>query len=165
MAEAVYEYFKAHKKDSLYYIALGFVSLSLAVFFLSKGHPYFNGLAYVLVTTGLMQLTSGMTHFLRSDMDRVSVAYFIEKDIERISDREIPRMKLLVKEHVIFCKVEMGCVVLGLLFWTMCSPVSLGKGIGLALTVQATVMLVFDYLVIQRANVYLNFLQSLKPKS
>lgn len=165
MADAVEDFFKAQKKDSLYWISLGFLSLALTVFFLLKGRPYFNGLAYVLIATGSIQLIAGMTVYLRSDADRMSVGYFIQKDFELITLKEIPRMKLLLKEYAIFWKAELACVGLGLLLSMSCAPMSLGKGIGFALTVQALVMLVLDYLAVQRTQTYLNFLQSLRPES
>lgn len=165
MTEAVHDYFKAQKKDSIYFMALGFVSLALAIFFLSKANAYFNGMAYVLLASGFVELISGMTVYARCEMDRISVSYFIQKDFELIQQREIPRMELLIKEYAIFWKAEVGCIVLGLVLWMLCGPMSLGKGIGLALIVQALVLLVFDYMSLQRGANYLNFLQSLKPQS
>ena len=165
MTDAVHDYFKAQKKDSIYFVAVGFVSLALAIFFLSKRNAYYNGMSYVLLVSGFIELISGMTVHARCDMDRISVSYFIRKDFELILEREIPRMQLLLKEHTIFLKAEIGGIALGLILWMLSNPMSLGKGIGLALIVQALILLVFDYLSLQRGATYLNFLQSLKPQS
>lgn len=165
MTDAVHDYFKAQKKDGVYFVALGFLSLALAIFFLNKGSAYYTGMAYVLLALGLVELISGMTLYARCDMDRISVSYFVQKDFEQIHRHEIPRMELLLKEYAIFWKVEIGFVVLGLILWMFSGPMSLGKGIGLALIVQALILLVFDYLSLQRGANYLNFLQSLKPQS
>lgn len=165
MTDVVYDYFKAQKRDSIYWIALGMLSIALTVFFVSKRQPYYNGLAYVFFATGLIQIITGMTVYLRSDMDRISVSYFIQKDFQLIGEREIPRIELLMKEYAIFWKVEIGCIALGLLLWMFCNPSSLGNGIGIGLTVQAVVLLVLDYLAQNRVQIYRDFLHSLKPQS
>lgn len=162
MVEAVFHYFKAEKKESLFWIVIGVVSVLLTFYFLlTKNHPYYNGLAYVLIAIGLIQLVHGISIFKKGNMNLVSVDYFIQKDIESIKSKEIPRMEVEMKYLKIYSWIEMGCIILGLLLFLFCNPHTLGKGIGLGLLIQASILLILDYFAEQRGKVYLNFLKSL----
>ncbi|WP_309640968.1 hypothetical protein [Flavobacterium sp.] len=161
MTDSVLHYFKAEKKDSIYAIFLGLFSVVLTICFLIKGHPFYNGMSYAFIAIGLIQLVAGTTVYLRSDMDIVSIDYFIHKDMNIIKEKEIPRMELIMKNFAVYRKAAIVCITLGLLLWLCCQPLTLGKGIGIGLTIQSTIMLILDYLAEQRGKVYLNFLQSL----
>jgi len=162
MVEAVFHYFKAEKKESLFWIGIGVVSVLLTFYFLLiKSHPYYNGLAYVLITIGVIQLVHGISAFKKGNLNMVSVDYFVQKDLDSIKSKEIPRMEVEMKHLTIYSWIEMGCIVLGLLLFLFCRPHTLGKGIGLGLLIQSSVLLILDYFAEQRGKVYLNFLKSL----
>jgi hypothetical protein len=162
MVEAVFHYFKAEKKESLFWIGIGVVSVLLTFYFLLiKSHPYYNGLAYVLITIGVIQLVHGISAFKKGNLNMVSVDYFVQKDLDSIKSKEIPRMEVEMKHLTIYSWIEMGCIILGLLLFLFCRPFTLGKGIGMGLLIQASVLLILDYFAEQRGKEYLNFLKSL----
>ncbi|WP_298224097.1 hypothetical protein [Flavobacterium sp.] len=161
MVDSVYHYFKAEKKDSAYCIFMGLFSLVLMVYFLAKGTPFYNGISYAFAAIGVIQLVVGGMVYLRSDMDIVSISYFIQKDFDMIKDKEIPRMEMHVKNLALYFKAEIGCIALGLMLWFFCPSLSLGKGIGIGLVIQSSMMCFLDYLAEQRGKVYLDFLKSL----
>ena len=66
-----------------------------------------------------------------------------------------------MRHLTIYSWIEMGCIVLGLLLFLFCQPLTLGKGIGMGLLIQASVLLILDYFAEQRGKVYLNLLKSL----
>lgn len=162
MVEAVFHYFKAERRESLIWIGIGVVSVLLTFYFLlTKSHPFYNGLAYVLITIGLIQLVHGISAFKKVNLNMVGVDYFIQKDLNSIKTNEIPRMELEMRYLTIYSWIEMGCIVLGLFLFLFCQPLTLGKGIGMGLLIQASVLLILDYFAEQRGKVYLNFLKSL----
>ena len=114
MVEAVFHYFKAEKKESLFWIGIGVVSVLLTFYFLLiKSHPYYNGLAYVLITIGVIQLVHGISAFKKGNLNMVSVDYFVQKDLDSIKSKEIPRMEVEMKHLTIYSWIEMGCIILG----------------------------------------------------
>ena len=161
MIDSVLYYFKAEKKASIYCIVVGLFSIALTIYFLLKGQPFYNGLSYALISVGLIQLIAGATIYFRSDMDVARVDYFIQKDFDIIKEKEIPRMDFQLKNLAIYRKVEIIFFVLGLMLWFSCKSLTLGKGIGIGLTIQSLIMFIFDYLAEQRGKVYFNFLKSI----
>ena len=160
--ESVAHYFNAEKKESIYFIAIGFLACLLSLFYLFiKKEPYYNGISYAFISIGLIQLVVGISIYLRSDIDNVRVNYCIQKDRIAIKNEEIPRMKMVMHNFVIYRWVEIALIVISLFLLFYFASKTIGKGIGLGLLIQSSMMLLLDYLAEQRGKIYLGFLASL----
>ena len=161
MEGSVFQYFKTEKKESFYYIVLGLLSVVFTIYFLSKGHRFYNGISYVLISVGLIELVVGVTIYLRSDKDMAREDHFIHTDIYLIKDVEIPRMQLQLKNLNIYLIADKIFIIVGLILLFSSAPFSLVKGIGIGMTIQSMMLLFLDYRATQRSKTYFNFLNSL----
>ena len=160
--DSVTQYFNKEKKESVYFISLGFLACLISVFYLFvKKQPFYNGVSYAFIAIGLIQLVVGISIYFRCDIDTVRVLHFIEKERKSIKDYEIPRMELVMKNFMIYRWVEMALIGVGLILFLRCELKSLGNGLGIGLFIQASIMLFLDYLAEKRGSVYLNYLISL----
>ena len=160
--DSVAQYFREEKKESVYFVCLGFVAclISLLLLLLKK-QPFYNAISYVFFAFGLVQLVVGITVYMRCDLDTVRVSHFIEKEIKSINDYEIPRMELVMKNFLIYSWTEIALIAVGVILFLFFESKSFGNGLGMALVVQSSVMLVLDYLAEKRGKIYLNYLMSL----
>lgn len=161
MEDSVFQYFKVEKKEHVYYIVLGLLSVVFTIYFLSKGQRFYNGISYALIAVGLIELFAGTTVFFSNDIDITSVDHFIHKDVNSIIEKEIPRVQSQLKELTIYLIADKIFIVLGLILLFYCAPFSLGKGIGFGMTIQAMMLYLLDYRKEQRGKTYFNFLNSL----
>ena len=160
--EPVTQYFKEEKKESVFFILIGLLSVLVSLFFLFvRDEAYFAGISYAIISIGLVQLVVGTTILLRSDIDIVRVNHFIERERKSIRDYEIPRMEQVMKNFVIYCWVEIGLIILGFLLFLNFDTKTMGKGLGLGLVIQSSIMLFLDFLAEKRGKEYISFLTSL----
>ena len=159
---AITQYFGEEKRESIYFICIGFISFSISLFYLLfRKEPHLNGIAYAIVSIGLIQLVVGITVYLKSDLDTVRVMHYVEKEIKSIEDYEIPRMLVVIKHLVIYRWVEIALIIIGFLLVFIFEPKSLGNGLGIGLVIQTTIMFVLDYNAEKRGKAYLDYLKSL----
>ncbi len=65
--EPLSKYFNAEKSESLLFVLIGICALLFSVYFLIKLKlPFYNGMAYPLIGVALIQLTVGVSVYLRS---------------------------------------------------------------------------------------------------
>jgi hypothetical protein len=160
--DSVAQYFREEKKESVYFVCLGFVACFIALLFLLvKKQPFYNAISYVFFASGLIQLVVGSTVYLRCDLDTVRVSHFIEKEIKSINDYEIPRMELVMKNFLIYSWVEMALIAVGIILFLLFESKSFANGLGIGLVIQSSIMLVLDSLAEKRGKDYLNYLMSL----
>lgn len=159
---AITQYFGEEKRESIYFICIGFIAFSISLFYLLfRKEPHLNGIAYAIVSIGLIQLVVGITVYLKSDLDTVRVMHYVEKEIKSIEDYEIPRMLVVIKHLVIYRWVEIALIIIGFLLVFIFEPKSLGNGLGIGLVIQTTIMFVLDYNAEKRGKAYLDYLKSL----
>ena len=89
---------------------------------------------------------------------------YIERDRKNIDDYEIPRMEVAIKNFVIYRRVESVLILLGLILLLSFPQKSITCGLGLGLTIQSSVMLLWDYLAEKRGSDYLKYLKSLAER-
>jgi hypothetical protein len=161
MEGSLFQYFKTEKKESIYYIVLGLLSVVFTIYFLSKGHRFYNGISYALISVGLIELVVGATIYLSSDKDIVRVDHFIHKDFYSIKNVEIPRMQSQLKNLEIYLIADKIFIILGLILLFSSAPFSLVKGIGIGITIQSMMLFLLDHRTEQRSKAYFTFLNSL----
>ena len=160
--DVVSRYFNEEKKESTLFLFIGFLAIAISIFYLTvKKEPFFNGISYAFIAIGLVQLVVGLTIYMRSDMDTVRVNHFVEREKMNIKNFEIPRMEVVMKNFVIYRWVEIALIIVGILFIFLFGQKSLGRGLGIGLALQSSIMLILDYFAEKRGKEYLSFLTSL----
>ena len=155
-------YFTEEKIESLFFIFLGFIAVSLAFIFLFIiKYSFYNGLAYPLLVIGIVQLTVGTSVFFRTESDIKRVEHMMQNERELIEQKELPRMEIVMKNFLIYKWIEIGLVVLSLflLIYFRSSNQVFWKGIGLGLLIQATIMLSLDVIAEKRGQTYIDELK------
>jgi hypothetical protein len=160
--EPVTQYFKEEKKESIFFILIGLLSVLLSLYFLFvRQEAFFDGISYATIAIGLIQLVVGTTILLRSDIDIVRVNHYIEREEKSVRDYEIPRMEQVIKYFVIYRWVEITLIIIGFFLYLTFDTKTMGKGLGLGLVIQSSIMLFLDFLAEKRGKEYISFLTSL----
>lgn len=157
----IYKYFIAEKQESLLFLIVGIVAVLLAVlfwFFIKSNPSFFKGAAIPLLSIGLIQLVVGYTVYSRTDKQKTDVAYNLGMEpVNYVKQTEQPRMKTVMKNFVIYRWVEIAFIITGLvlIFLFRSNPdKSFWYGFGVALAIQAIIMLGADYFAEKRGKVY-----------
>jgi hypothetical protein len=162
------KYFIAEKQESFLFLVIGAIALILAIaFFFFLKTNFYKGAAIPLVLTGLIQLAVGYTVYKRSDGDRVRNVYAYDMNPGQLKNEELPRMKTVNKNFVIYRWVEIACILGGavLIFYCKTNPdKAFWYGLGMTLVIQATLMLGADYFAEKRAIQYSKGIDSLFEK-
>jgi predicted membrane channel-forming protein YqfA (hemolysin III family) len=151
-------YFIAEKQESLIFIIIGGLAIVLALvaWFYGKA-SFFRGAAIPLLIVGLIQGIVGYTVYKRSDDDRVRNVYAYDMNPGQLKSDELPRMEKVNKNFDIYFGIEVALAVLGvvLVIYFRRKPAQLfWYGFGVALAIQALVMLTADYFAEKRADKY-----------
>lgn len=160
----VEKYFTEEKIESILFIIIGILSISFAlIFWLMIKYSFYKGFAYPLLIIGFIQIIVGTTIYFRSpkDIDRVNT--IILKTPEKIASEEIPRMGTVLKNFELYKWVEIALIILGSILYIKfySSSLTFWKGLGLGLTIEATIMLALDLVAKHRATIYLEALSRL----
>lgn len=158
------KYFLAEKQESLLFVILGIIAIIAAIaFYFFLRSSFFKGAAFPLLLVGLIQLVVGFTVYNRSDSDRVRNVYAYDMNPSELKNKEIPRMVTVNRNFVIYRWVELALLVTGLIL-SMVYGQNPGRtfwyGFGIALALQAGILLVADYFAEKRALNYTRGLQS-----
>lgn len=156
----VKDYFNAEKLESIFFIAVGVIAILIALWFWFKTkNSFYSGIAYPLVLIAVIQITVGLSVFLRSPKDISRVEEYYARDKNKISEVEIPRMNTVMKNFVIYRYIEIGLIIAGLLLYFIINKDELLKGIGFGLAIQSLLMLVLDLFAEKRGADYLEYLK------
>lgn len=156
------KYFNAEKYESVLFVLVGIVAISFATYFFIKvKQPFYNGMAYPLIVIALLQIVVGGTVYFRSPKDIKRVNEIVLTDKAKIKTEEIPRMEVVMKNFAIYRWVEIALLVVGLIMFFFFQPMTIWKGVGLGLFIQASFMLSLDFFAENRGKTYLEFLQIL----
>ena len=164
----IYKYFIAEKQESLLFLIVGIVAVLLAVvfwFFIKSNPSFFKGAAIPLLAIGLIQVVVGYSVYSRTDKQKADIAYSIGMDpVNYVKQTELPRMKTVMKSFVIYRWVEIAFIIAGLvlifLFRTNVDK-TFWYGFGVALAIQAVIMLGADFFAEKRGKVYTEELKKL----
>ncbi|MBL0055707.1 MAG: hypothetical protein IPP31_05825 [Chitinophagaceae bacterium] len=166
----VHKYFIGEKQESLLFLVLGITAIIAAIifYFFIKTHPAcFKGAAIPLMAIGLIQVTVGYTVYARSDKQRLDIAYTLGTEpVSYAKTVELPRMEKVMKNFGIYRWVEIVLALLGigLFFYFRTNPEKeFLKGLGIALAIQALLMLGADAFAEKRGRIYTNELNKLIP--
>ncbi|MFY8091048.1 MAG: hypothetical protein ACOVMI_07330 [Chitinophagaceae bacterium] len=169
------KYFIAEKQESLVFLIIGIIAIILALIglFASKNGIY-KGASIPLILIALIQITVGFTIYKRSDADRTRVVYAYDMAPNDLKSKELVRMQIVNKNFVIYRYVEIALAIVGIALVIFFKP-KLGIddnwgsnkfwfGLGIALALQALIMLGADYFAEKRALMYTKLLQEFVNK-
>ncbi len=157
----IYKYFIAEKQESLLFLIIGIVAVLLASvfwFFIKSNPSFFKGAAIPLLAIGLIQIVVGYTVYSRTDKQQKDIAYNIGiEPVSFVKQTELPRMKKVIINFVVYRWVEIAFIITGLaliIVFKSNPDKSFWYGLGIALAIQAVLMLGADYFAEKRGKVY-----------
>lgn len=152
------KYFMAEKQESLIFGLIGLTALLVAAafFFLWKTN-FAKGAAIPLLVIGLLQAVVGYAVYSKSDEQRISNVYAADMNPGKLRNEELPRMRAVTKNLVIYRFVEilfiLGGIALAVIFRNQPAK-SFLSGLGLSLAIQSLLILGADSLAGKRAVIY-----------
>lgn len=160
--DAVNSYFDAERAESLLFVLVGALALLTSAYFLIvRRQPFFRGLALPLIAVALIQLAVGATVFVRSPRDAARVNAALQSDRAHIAAVELPRMKAVIRNFVLYRWIEIVLLLAGVVTLLAAAKGTLVRGAGLGLALQSALMLALDLFAERRAQVYLEMLTAL----
>jgi hypothetical protein len=114
-----------------------------------------------LIAIALIQLIVGFEVYFRSPKDIIRVNQMMQTEVAKIQTEEIPRMETVMKKFVLYRWVEIACLLAGIFMFFYFPLMTLLKGIGIGLAIQASFMLLLDYFAEDRGKIYLDYLQGI----
>jgi uncharacterized membrane protein YbhN (UPF0104 family) len=162
------KYFNAEKSESLLFLGIGVAGIIAAIiFFFVLKTSFYKGAAIPLILVGLLLGVVGFTVYKRSDGDRVRNVYAYDMNPGELKQKEIPRMKAVMKNFVVYRYVEIILALMGIVlffYFKNNEAQQLWKGFGLTLTIMAVLALGADYFAEKRGHIYMNGLDSFVNK-
>ena len=162
------KYFIAEKQESLLFVIIGAVAIIIALIGLFYWKTQFwKGASIPLILIALIQIIIGYTVYARSDKQRTDIVYAFDMDPSKLQNEELPRMQEVNKNFVTYRWTEIILIIAGIVLavvYKSNSDKQFIVGIGIALTIEATLMLGADFIAEKRVVIYTNGLASfLKP--
>ena len=135
---SIEKYFNGEKAESYVFIVIGMVALLIAFYFVfTLKTSFWRGVAIPFILVAMLEFIIGYTIVKRSPKDIYRVESFIKVQPSKITLDEIPRMKKVMKNFVIFRYVEICLILLGIILMYSSLNDTLWRGIGLGLFMQA----------------------------
>jgi drug/metabolite transporter (DMT)-like permease len=158
------KYFVAEKQESLLFMLIGIAGIITAiVFFFFLKENFYKGAAIPLLLIGLLLGVIGYTVYKRSDEDRKRNVYAYDMNPAQLKEKELPRMKTVMKNFVIYRYTEIILALAGIglfIYFRNDADKQFWKGLGLALAIMALLTLIADYAAEKRGKVYTKGIES-----
>jgi len=158
------KYFMAEKQESLLFVLIGIAGMvSAVVFFFFLKSSFLKGAAIPSLLIGLLLAVVGFTVYKRSDDDRKRNVYAYDLNPADLKDKELPRMKVVMKNFVIYRYTEIFLLLLGAalyVYFIKDIANDFWRGFGLALAVMSLLALTADFFAEKRASTYTRGIES-----
>jgi hypothetical protein len=158
------KYFIGEKQESLLFLLIGIAGIVTAtVFFFFLKTNFYKGASIPLFLIGLLLSIVGYTVYKRSDEDRKRNVYAYDMNPSQLKENELPRMKTVMKNFVIYRYVEILLLVVGValyIYFIRDFTKDFWRGFGLALAVMALLALTADFFAEQRGKKYTKGIES-----
>ena len=163
------KYFDGEKDESRVFLFLGVAALLTAIFFVLYGtNRFYMGAAIPMAVIGLLLAVVGFSIYKRSDSDRIRNVYAYDMNPAELKEKELPRMKTVMRNFIIYRYAEIILALLGIglyIFFIRDFNNDFWRGFGLALAIMALIALTADYFAEQRGKKYLKGLVEFCKKS
>jgi len=157
------EYFYGEKQESRVFFFIGITALLSCLFLILFGSSrVYTGASIPLGTIGLLLAVIGYTIYKRSDSDRIRNVYAYDMNPTELKEKEIPRMKTVMRNFVIYRYTELLLAFVGIglyVYFIRDFNNDFWRGFGLALAIMALVSLTADFFAEQRGKKYLKGLE------
>jgi polyferredoxin len=158
------KYFMAEKQESLLFVLIGVAGIVTAiVFFFFLKTNFFRGAAIPFMFIGLLLGVVGYTVYKRSDGDRRRNVYAYDMNPSELKEKELPRMKTVMKNFAIYRYTEIFLLLAGAglyIYFIRNFSHDFWRGFGLALAVMALLALTADFFAERRGKVYTRGIES-----
>lgn len=158
------KYFNAEKAESRVFMGLGAAGIITALlFFFVLKHDFYKGASVPLLLIGLLLAVVGYTVYKRSDDDRKRNVYAYDMNPAELREKELPRMRAVMRNFVIYRWVEIFLLLAGValyIYFIRDFKHDFWRGLGLGLAVMALLALVADFFAEKRGRVYTRGLAS-----
>jgi Ca2+/Na+ antiporter len=158
------KYFNAEKQESLLFLLIGLAGVITAiVFFFFFKTNFYKGAAIPLLLIGLLLGVVGYTVYKRSDDDRKRNVYAYDMNPSELKEKELPRMKTVMKNFVIYRYTEIFLLLVGValyIYFIRDFKNDFWRGFGLALAVMSLLALAADFFAEKRGKVYAKGIES-----
>lgn len=162
-------YFIAERQAGFLFILIGVAAVitSIVFFFLLRS-SFYKGIAIPVFIVGLLLGIVGFTVYKRSDDDRKRNVYAYDMNPAELKEKELPRMKTVMKSFVIYRYTHLFLLLVGaavFVYFLKDIDNRLWKGIGLGLAIMAFIALTADYFAAHRGKMYTKGIESFINKS
>lgn len=157
------KYFNAEKAESRVFMAIGICGIVAAIIFFFFKRDFYTGAAIPFLLVGLLLGSVGYTVYRKSDNDRARNVYAYDMNPTELRDKEMPRMKTVMKNFVIYRWVEIFLFAAGAglyIYFIRDFKNDFWRGLGLALAVMAILALAADFFAEKRGRVYIKGIES-----
>lgn len=166
--EIIEKYFNAEKNESLLFLGIGVAAILVAfIFFFYLKTGFHKGAAIPLLLVGLLLGIVGFTVYNRSDADRIRNVYALDMNPQDLKEKELPRMKTVMKNFVLYRYIEIVLAITGIVLFVYFKNDEAAqnwKGIGAGIAIMALITLGADYFAEKRGKVYINALAAFTEK-
>jgi len=157
------QYFHGEKEESRVFLLIGVTALLASLLFVLFGtNRFFTGAALPMAVIGLLLAVIGFTIYKRSDSDRIRNVYAYDMNPAELKEKEIPRMKTVMRNFVIYRYTELLLAIVGIglyVYFIRDFNNDFWRGFGLALAIMALTALTADFFAEQRGKKYLKGLE------
>jgi Na+/melibiose symporter-like transporter len=158
------KYFNAEKAESWVFMAIGIAGIIAAIVFIFiLKTNFYKGAAIPLVLVGLLLGIVGYNIYKRSDSDRMRNVYAYDMNPSELKEKELPRMKTVMKNFVMYRYTEIFLFLVGAalyIYFIRDFTKDFWRGFGLALAVMALLALVADFFAEKRGKDYLKGIET-----
>lgn len=156
-------YFKAEKYEALLFLVIGALGIAFILYTILKIKlSFYNGLAIPFILLGLIQIVVGGSVFFRTDKQLAHLKSLHETNPKAYVAEEVPRMKAVNRNFVIYRYTELAFVVVGLALALLLRQNRFWFGLGLGMLIQGGIMLSLDFFAERRGRRYEQFVQTMQ---
>lgn len=160
MHAAIITYFKAEKRESLLFMAVGFAAITASVFLWRTGSPW-RGMAWPLGAIALIQIVAGSTIYFRTDAQVLGLHTQLAADPDGYIETELPRMETVRRSFTLYKGIEIALLVLGVAGYFLFRERQTLFAVSLGLMFQSALMLALDLVAERRADTYMDHIRRL----
>ncbi len=158
----IQEYFDGEKTQCTLGLILALLFIGLAIFFLVQVKTdYYRGMAYPFLAIPVLLFVICVTIILRAPEDMIRVTKYAIEQPTKIRTEEIPRMEKVIRNFKLIKIVEIAFILAGIGMFFLATKYPMIKGAGMGLTIQSTMLLIFDLVAEKRGSVYIEYLRSI----
>jgi hypothetical protein len=149
-------YFTAEKNESLIFMAFGILTIGFSVYAMLKwGNSFYKGFAIPAILIGIIQLVVGGTVYFRTNQQINQLEAQFQQDKVAFAKAETPRMETVMKNFLLYKKIEVAFVVIGLLLIFFAPTKEFWLGVGVGMLLQGALMLTADIFAERRGKTYI----------